>query len=69
MNENSVCMQIPLSMYTFNYTSVYKFHVHSTYTLYMSSLSGGSHLSHTVVKPDSCLALIFCRDMYNLFFS
>ena len=29
--------------------------------------TGGSHLSHTVVKPDSCLAQIFCCQLilYN----
>ena len=33
-----------------------------------NTTTGGSHLSHTAVKPDSCLAQIFCiiSFLYNL---
>ena len=36
--------------------------------LSLTRYTGGSHLSRTVVKPDSCLAQIFCiiSFLYNL---
>ena len=33
----------------------------------MAELTGGSHLSHTVVKLDSCLSQIFCQKWFFSF--
>ena len=42
-----------------------------SYKLNTTCITGGSHFSHTVVKPDSCLAWNFCHifssfSLYNL---